>query len=352
MAKPRIIIADTDFSYIIALQYKFVKEFLNKVHLEIIDNEEYFDELFSTPQKADILIVSENLYSLSLQRHNIGHIFLMSEKADEDNTVDLSVTRLFKYSNIKEIFNEISGKSAESLDIKEKKTEPQIVMVYSATGGVGKTTVALGICACLTKSYKKVLYINASHLHTFQRLLDNPVAITSADVYDSLVKNDSASIYEKIKHALRKEQFYYLPPFRASILSLGIDYSVFKNIAVAARDSGNYDFVVVDADNVFDDANAELIGIADKVITVCEQSIASVFATNLLVSNINGISSEKYCFICNKYNKENENALISPNVKTKFNISEFIDTIKHYDNLKAVDFEAVAGIQKTAILLI
>ena len=80
MAKPRIIIADTDISYIIPLQLKFVEEFFEKVEIEIITDKEYYNQLFSTPQKADILIVSEELYDVSLQRHNIGNIFLMTEQ--------------------------------------------------------------------------------------------------------------------------------------------------------------------------------------------------------------------------------------------------------------------------------
>ena len=35
MAKPRIIIADTDISYIIPLQLKFAEDFFEKIDLEI-----------------------------------------------------------------------------------------------------------------------------------------------------------------------------------------------------------------------------------------------------------------------------------------------------------------------------
>lgn len=44
----------TDTSYIIPLQLKFVEEFFEKIDLEIISDKGYFNELFSTPQKADI----------------------------------------------------------------------------------------------------------------------------------------------------------------------------------------------------------------------------------------------------------------------------------------------------------
>ena len=46
MAKPRIIIADTDVNYIIPLQLKFVEDFFEMVDVEIITTEEYFETLF------------------------------------------------------------------------------------------------------------------------------------------------------------------------------------------------------------------------------------------------------------------------------------------------------------------
>lgn len=352
MAKPRIIIADTDISYIVPLQLKFVEEFFEKIELEIIDNKDYFTELFSTPQKADILIVSEELYDPSLQRHNISNIFLMTEQYEEDQTAELNVNRIFKYTSIKEILNEITGKSAGALNISSNTNkETQIVLVYSACGGAGKTTIALGISACLTKNYKRVLYINAGRLQSFQRLLENQSAITASDVYAKLVSPNENS-YNDIKHVIRQELFYYLPPFKASLMSLGLDYSVYENIAVGAKKSADYDYIVIDTDTSFDESKAKLLGIADKVILVTKQNSASVYATNVLVSNINGSNSDKYIFVCNEFNKEQDNALISPNMVLKFSISEYVDYFPNYDRMKPIDFSQESSIQRTAFLII
>ena len=115
MVKPRVIIADTDHNYIIPLQLKFVEDYFEEVDLEIITDAACFQAAFSTPQRADVLIISEDLYSLAIRRHNIAHIFLMTERYEEEQTEDLNLTRIFKYTSIKEIFNEITGKSANVL---------------------------------------------------------------------------------------------------------------------------------------------------------------------------------------------------------------------------------------------
>lgn len=352
MAKPRIIIADTDVNYIIPLQLKFVEDFFEKVDLEIITDEQYFDALFSTPQRAEILIVSEELYSQAMQRHNISHIFVMNEQYEEDQTADLNINHIFKYTSIKEIFNEITGKSADVLKINSAaKQETQVILFYSASGGTGKTTTAMGVSASLTKNYKRVLYINAARLQVFHHMLDNHSSITAADVYAKLA-SASDNIYSEIKHVIRQELFSYLPPFKAALMSLGLNYSIFEKIISSAKKSGDYDFIVVDADITFDEDKATLLNIADKVIVVVKQTLASVLATNILVSNINGANADKYIFICNDFDKEDDNALISPNVALKFTVSDYIDHFPYYANMKPDDLSKESSIQKAAFLII
>ncbi len=352
MVKPRIIIADTDLNYIVPLQVKFIEEFFNKVELEVITDKEYFEDLFSSPQRADILIVSENLYDSSLKKHNISNLFLMMEQYEEVQTDELNLNRLFKYTSIKEIFNKIIGKSANSLNINESiKKETEVILVSSASGGVGKTTVALGISTSLAKNYKKVMYINAGRLQCFQRMLKNSSAISGADIYSKLAKSDE-NIYSEIKHIIRTEIFSYLPPFKAALMSVGIPYSVYEKIAISAKKSKDYDYIVIDADTTLDEDTARLLNIADRVIVVTEQTSASIFATNLFIDNINGINSDKYIFVCNNFDKDKNNASISPNIKLKFTINDYIEHFEHYDHIGCEDLAKDMGIQKTAFLVI
>lgn len=352
MAKPRVIIADEDANYIIPLQFKFVTDFFNKIDIEIISDRDYFDEFFSRPQNAEILIVSDELYDSSLQRHNIANVFVMMEQFDEGDTGDLNVNRLFKYTSIKEIFNEIVGKSTTSLSVAEiEKKETQIVLVTSAAGGVGKTTLAMGVAASLSKNYKRVLYINAAHLQAYHHMLDNHSAITASDIYAKLA-SPSQDIYTEIKHVIRKETFSYLPPFKAALMSLGLNYSVYEKIIVSAKKSGDYDFIVVDADTTFDEDKAMLLNIADKVLVVTKQTLASVLATNILVSNINGSVADKYSFICNDFEKESNNALISPNVALKFTVSDYIEHFKHGEGMKPSELVKESSIQRMSFLII
>lgn len=352
MPKPRVIIADEDTGYIVPLQFKFVKDFFNKVDLEIVTNKEYFEELFSKPQSAEILIISDELYDSTLQRHNIAHIFVMMEHCEEGGTEDLNIDKLFKYTSIKEIFNEIVGKSAGALNIQgTEKKETQIVLVTSANGGAGKTTVAMGMSACLSKNYKRVLYINASRLQSFQYMLDNQTPLSSPDIYAKLA-NPSTEVYAEISHTIRKEIFSYLPAFKAALMSVGLKYSIYEKIILSAKKSGDFDFIVIDAESSFDEYKTRLLDMADKVIIVTEQSIHAVCAANALISNINGTDSDKYVFVCNKFEKESYNALIAPEMVMRFTVSEYIEKFKTDGNIKCENLSQENGIRKVSYLVI
>lgn len=352
MARPKVIIADEDASYIVPLQFKFVTDFFNKIDLEIITDRAYFDEYFSRPQNAEILIISDDLYDSSLQRHNIQNIFVMMEQYDEGSTGELNVNQIFKYTSIKEIFNEIIGKSTGALNIAVvEKKETQIILVTSAAGGVGKTTVAMGVAACLEQNYKRVLYINAARLQNFQYLLDNTTAIFSPDVYGKLI-NPTDRIYDDIKHVIRKEDFSYLPEFKAALMSIGLEFSIYSKLALSAKKSGEYDFVIIDAESTFDEFKTDLIDMADKVVVITDQSFSSVHFTNLLLSNINGINSEKYMFICNKFDKDAPNALISPQVSLKFNVNEYVEKVEVDAIAKCSEIAQISGLKKVSFLVI
>lgn len=354
MNKPRIIIADTELNYLIPIQQKFAEDYFDKIDLEIITDQSYFDEIFSTPRKVDVLIVSEDFYNLSLKKCNIDTIFVLDEQDEVEQTGDLQVNHIYKYySSIKEFFNAIIGKSGNAFRMSDHtEQETQVILFYSAPGGVGKTTAAVGMAAALTKNYKRALYINAARLQLFQHMLVNPSPISSSEVYARL-KDPEGNIYADIKHIIRKESFSYLPPFQAELMSLGIDYSVYRKIILSAQKSRDFDYIIVDADVTYDEEKAELLNIADKVFILTRQTRASVMATNQFASSINGISSDKYIFVCNDFNKEEDNAIFSPEISPKFTSNVYyIHHFLHYEQMKPDDLAKEHNIQEMLNLIL
>lgn len=350
MKKPRIIIADTDHEYTLTLQFKFAQEYFEVIEIEIITDREYFNTLFSTPQSADVLIVSDDLYDGSIKRHNISNIFVMMEYDTTGATEDLNIHRMYKYTSVNDIFNKIVGESRLYVSPITKK-DPQIIVVYSASGGVGKTTIALGISACLQKNYKRVLYINAARMQTFQHYMKDSSPISSTEIYARLNKLGD-NTYDEIKNVIRSEGFDYLPPFKAALMSLGLNYSVYEKIATSARKSNRYDYIIVDCDTAFDEEKASLLSTADQVLIILNQTEASVYATNVLVNNINGINGDKYLFLCNNFDDMRRNAMMLDESSLRFSVNEYIDHFVDCDSMKCEEISAENGIQKAAFLVV
>ena len=351
MARPRVIVADTDESYVIPLQKKFAELFADKIDLEIITDKDYFNQLFSLSQHADILLVSDTLYNSGLKKHDIRHLMILSEHYEPGQTDELDICRLFKYTSVREIFNEITGRCKDTLYAEQDAgKETKIILITSASGGVGKTSVAFGLCRCLERNYKKTLYVNADRLQSFQWMLENGEPIRDASVYAGLSGN-LGNVYRIVRHVIRKEGFSYLPPFKAALMSLGIPYRVFALLAEAARKEQEYDYIVIDADSVFDEEKAALMQLADKILIVTKQTEYAVKATNELIQNVNRNNSDKYIFLCNDFKKEEENALLLPTAAHRFTVSEYIEHLPAYEMKGSGLPVQTPGLQKAAFLI-
>ncbi len=346
MDRPRVILAETDMSYLHPLMFRFAEKYGDKVALEIVDDPEYFRRLFSSPQRADVLVVSETLYDPGLRIHNLGHVFVLTEEMTEAESDSGPYTAVFKYSNIIEVFNRISAPISPA----EERGETKLIVVTSANGGTGKTTLALGICGCLSKYSKSVLYINAAHLQSFQHFFVNKSPIANQEVYAKLIQ-PGKTIYQDIQHVVRREQFSYLPAFKMALLSLGLSYSVFEKIAVSAKEMKAFDYIVVDAENGLSEENARLIGLADRVVFVMRQGRTSAFATSRMIANINGSSSGKFFFICNDFDRSEENTLVGEEYLKTISVNDYVEHMDRYDRLQCEDFAKSEAIQRTAVLV-
>lgn len=351
MGKPVIILADTDEKYLSPLELKFLEELNDTIELELITDKSYFNEHFSQPQNAEVLVVSEDLYDRELQKHNIANIFVLTEQMDNDGTDDLIIRKLFKYTSIKEIYNQIIATSSGELKAETQKTkETTVVLVYSASGGVGKTTIAMGISACLAQSFKKVLYINAERINTFQHNLNNDAPMPS-NIY-SEISTGGNDLFRRINHVIRREKFDYLPPFGAALSSLNIDFSVYEEIVKSAKATKEYDVIVVDTDIIFDEYKASLITSANKVIMMVKQTEQSVCAMNLLLKNMSCSDNEKYYFICNEFDESKSNRIIGTDRKNKFIVNEYVKYNERIEEMSLNELALNSDIQKIAFLAI
>lgn len=350
MQCPIVLLADPDAKYLRPLELKFLEELSGKIELEVITEPDYLRQYFESPRTIDILIIDEQWYEDRLEQHNINRIFIL---ADSRSLIVSRRTKqyIFKYSSSNEIYRTVcramEGKLTEQ-DREKQKTK--VVVVTSASGGTGKTTVALGLCANLAARMQRVLYIDAEHMNSFQCWLENCVSLNEAVYAD--VQYDMNGVYRRIKAYIGKEGFDYVPPLKAALVTLGISMNFYRTLLHEARESGDYDVIVVDTDTIFDEDKAFFMTFSDVLITVVNQTRSSVWAANELLKNVRTNSSEKYLFVCNNFDENNYNALVSSAENQSFIVNEYISHIKDYESSSLDKLKNNRDIQKLSYLVI
>lgn len=347
MNKPFVVLADLDANYLVPLEDKLTEELYDQIELEIITEREYFEIFFSTPRKIDTLIVSDFLYSQNLQRHNITDIFVLSEEHGEKQTMG-NVSHIFKYSSTKEIFNQVLHNNKEILNVQFSHKETEIIVVTSAIGGSGKTSISYALSQCIANNHKRVLYISTDAIQSFAFYLQNKGTLPN-DIF-GVFNNSKEKLYESVKPYLRHEGVVYLPPFGRSVSSIGLDYKIYNRFIEAAKSTKEYDYIVVDVNMKFDECEAELIKVANKVIVLVLQDSYSVLKTEFLVKNIDCRDSDKFIFICNKFRRDIDNLYVTSYIGQQFILTEYIDELPAYKCCKTDAFVDLEGVRKLAYL--
>lgn len=323
MGKPLVVIADTDRDYVATLEYKFLELLGDNIELEIISDGAYYQTFVNHPITAELFIVEENLYTQDLKKHNINHLFVLSEEQSlEGNTEDLTATRVYKYMSIRELYNELTYMSTQAfLGYDESSRNTEVIAFYSAIGGSGKTTVSLALAECLASKHKRILYINTESVQDFGYYLKDSSGMPG-DGYRAL---KGANVYMEVKSYIRKENFSYVPPLLMSLDARNLGFEVYETLVQDARDSGEYDYIIVDLESGYDIRKLNVLQYAEHVIMVVLQDAYATYKTQNLLDCMDMGDRERYLFVCNQYNDAIGNAYVQSKLQTMFPIKEYIE---------------------------
>ena len=350
MSKPLIIIADTDELYLQNLERKFLEEFDDQIELEIISDPVYFEQRFETPVSVEILAVSEALYSAGLQRHNISNLCVLAEEHESGSTEDLSVNRVYKYLGIRELFNELTYQSRDRLtESQTQEHKTQIISFYSAIGGTGKTALSVGLARCLSEKHKRVFYVNTESVQDFSYYLENKTGMPNEGY--RAIKEDAGHIYQNIRSFIRKEGFSYIPPFLSTLDARNLSYDIYLNLIRGARESKEYDFIIVDIEAGYEANRVQLLQEADKVLLITMQDAISTCKMEYIMQNLDFRDHEKYLVIMNRYRGDEMNCYMQSELQAQFPVKE-----KVYETEtplgSAEQLAALEGIKKLSYMFI
>ncbi len=161
----------------------------------------------------------------------------------------------------------------------------KIIGIFSLKGGVGKTTVALNIAACLREFGKSVLIADFD--------VNNTIAISLGYYQNLLTYNDVINGIKTINEVVYKSPF-------------GIEFISFGN-ATINRENLQYlfflsprEFIIIDS---LPTLNEYLFSICDEIYLITTQELNSVNALMNLISFLKEKKIKVNGIIVNKYDK-------------------------------------------------
>lgn len=337
-----IVLADADEKYLMPLERKFIDEFEYKAEINVITDVDYLNTFFAAPQRLDILVIDEKLYTKDFDKHDINNIFVLSERPEDvQSTVNWNVTYINKYTSVKEIFSEVMENiTTNMMGCLPDKDESTVIMVYSPIGGIGKTSIAAGLCGALAQKHKKVLFIGTDTLQTFGYLINNESVLKSG--MERLLLSCSENIYDEIRPYIFNGLFSVLPPFVRALSSLNITGADYLYLIEKIKNSKDYDYIVVDSSSEFTEHTSKLMGSVNYTLLITGQDRCSVHKLSCLLENIDCSDSNRFLFVCNKYRSDSENTLVNADYLQKFRIKEYIT---YEEEIDFMDINQISGIK-------
>lgn len=235
------------------------------------------------------------------------------------------------------------GTTVQPAEMISSENPARLLMVYSAAGGVGKTTVALALSRILAASGNRVLYICTSPYQTFGRLLGCEDMVEDERIVE-------AGEFRKVRQYIRKEGFEFLQEIKRTSISAyaGITSRTYVDIIKEATVSDRYDIVIVDADSTIDDLSKWMIEKCDQLLVVTKQDERTFEATQLFADLISVIAANKTIYVCNDYQDTEIDATADSGVFGGLEITARIEHFRNYDRLSVNDLAEAASLKKLA----
>lgn len=347
MPKPMVVLADPDYAYLAPLELKLIEDLGDEIDLEVITEEAYLDAFLLLPHDIETLVVCEEWASRGIERQNIEATLVLVEEREADNTGSLDAESIFKYSSLPLIFGKLMSMSPR-LRTQSADAGARICTVYSPQGGSGKTTVALGLAAALRGAYKRVLYVDAECLQTFGCRFKTE-RFAPADMVRGL-RQHTGDAYDTLKDFIESDLIDCLPALKTGLGAYGVELGAYRRLAEDARDSGDYDYVIVDTDSSFDAEKLALFQISDVVAIPVVADVEATAKIERFRSSIDAADKERYRFFLN--NRRPASGKAAPDAGLPVELDGVIEFVEGLEQMDASQYGSVPSFVRLAEALV
>lgn len=316
MHRLKVILADPDSLYVDRLSDYINSSFVSRIKLVSCTRKVILEHyLQASFDEYDILLINRGFFDeeSEIYKKTKFKILLTEEK---DNPV-AGNDCLYKYQTGDSLVKQILDLYYNSNDVRVTTAGcklTQIISVFSPAGGVGKTSVALGLATYLSQSGKNIFVLSFESLNSISCAFRSSGSDGFTKVLLSL--SDNAQLIparvEMYKSKGQDPAISYFEPAGCflEISELAIDDLLL--LLTKIKNEGKYDAVVVDLDPMADKKLVSVLGHSDKVVLVSSNDEVGQYKIFTFLEHLRKIELDdgreilsKLTHVANKYH-ENE----------------------------------------------
>ncbi|WP_078553032.1 AAA family ATPase [Bacillus alkalicellulosilyticus] len=310
MKKISLLIMDKDSDYIESVaHYLRNSEFASKFEVKLFTQQSSLDQFLQTGARVHILLGSTQMLPESFDA-TVDVVIGLEESMYADER-DFPI--IFKYQPLAQLFSKVlsiyyerHGKAPKKILTGEENTE--IISVYSASGGTGKTTSALHVAKALADQEYRVFYLNLELINSTALFFAGEEDNVSAPILYYL-KTSTEQLPMKIE-ALKKYDddlgvdVFRMLPSAEEMLDLTREQT--ELLLQTLYDSGNYDYIIVDLDMGISPCVLATLAKSYHVLWLVNYDVQSFYKTGSLLEELHSILQdgdfrEKVSIVLNRY---------------------------------------------------
>ncbi|MBP2000560.1 cellulose biosynthesis protein BcsQ [Paenibacillus shirakamiensis] len=316
MASVKIVLAVQDEQYIEPfLHYVSQSEFAEQFRITAFSQWQAFEHYHLTEEEVADAIVAEPMFKdkwNALSGRELPWIILSEEFTGSEGD-----ERLFKYQSLPVLLQTLSDQLVRPLarrQVRGSPTSTEVIGIYSAAGGSGKTTVALQMSRQMGSEGNKVLYLNLE-------------AVSSVSWGSSTQQEgpDLARLLYDLKAANERKESLQISPAEYVNYQVHVQAEVYEPLANMDEmmemrhqdmqhllqylvESARYDQIILDMDSYPSEATQSALDQCDQIVWLLTDDSGSLQKNSRWLSHLEHSNKEQHMrwmnktvFIVNRY---------------------------------------------------
>jgi cellulose biosynthesis protein BcsQ len=312
-----------------------------KIHLKPFTQLSALNSFLLTSSKCHLLAIkSEMLAELPITSVQGTCVVVLGE--NNLNTMEHECIFLSKYQPLNHLLDRLLAIYADNYTQTVKLPhKTQIISVYSAVGGCGKTTVAANLAKLLSFFDNRVFYLNleiaasesmfpARENQHYAQLLYY-IQVNAERLTDKLAL---------LKHYDPLTKVHYLEPLTNFADMDEMSGEAVETLLKTISQQGDYDFIIIDLDHSLHDRITRALSLSQQIIWLILDEMNHVHKTANVMKelktkfvNQSNLWLEKIHFVMNKYTGKISNNLAAKDIY----LSGYLPYIPQWKSVNAVD---------------